>query len=163
MARRTRIEHDPSEQRSAPAALKYVAVMGGLLALPGGMAVMIQQETGQKEALAGIFSRTADNVTYRLEGAHIVAADYGGARYAFNFKDKTVFATWPGDDRPGGGLTSFRGIDNPARADETRAQGCLIAEQVAKAVNPGHYTAATFAVKQEQAAAYVRAYCPQIP
>lgn len=160
MARRTRPDTEPSEKRTLPAAFKYVAVVGGLLGLPGGMAVMIQQEISQKEALAGIFSRSADNVTYRLEGAHIVAAEYGSARYAFNFNDKTVFATWPGDDRPGGGLTSFRGIDNPARADETRAQGCLIAAQAATATNPGHYTADTFPAKQEQAAAFVRTYCP---
>jgi len=153
----------PSEPSRYASAFKYAAVVGGLLTLPGGMSLMIYSEISQKEELAGIFSRSADHVTYRLEGAHVVAAEYGSARYAFNFKDKTVFATWPGDDRPGGGLTSFKGIDNPARADETRAQGCLIAAQVATAVNPGHYTADAFPVKQEQAAAFIRTYCPQIP
>lgn len=160
MARRTQIDKEQPKARPLTTALKFAAAVGGIMCVPGGVALLIQQEISQKEALAAIFSRTADNVTYRLEGAHIVAAEYGSARYAFNFKDKTVFATWPGDDRPGGGLTSFRGIDNPARADETRAQGCLIAAQVATATNPGHYTADTFPVKQEQAAAFVRAYCP---
>ena len=144
-------------------AVKLAALAGVLLTIPGGVSLLICSELSQKEELAAIFSHSADHVTYRLEGAHIVAAEYGSARYAFNFKDNTVFATWPGDDRPGGGLTSFRGIDNPARADETRAQGCLIAAQVAKAVNPGHYTADTFPLKQEQAAAFTRTYCPQIP
>ena len=162
MRNRARSETPPEPSRTA-SVLKYAAVVGGLLTIPGGMSLMIYSEISQKEELAGIFSRSADHVTYRLEGAHVVAADYGSARYAFNFKDKTVFATWPGDDRPGGGLTSFKGIDNPARADETRAQGCLIAAQAAKAVNPGHYTADSFPVKQEQAAAFLRAYCPQIP
>jgi hypothetical protein len=145
------------------AIFKYAAFLGGLMALPGGMSLMIQQEISQKEELAAIFSRTADHVTYRLEGAHVVVAEYGSARYAYNFKDKNVFATWPSDDRPGGGLTSFRGIDNPGRIDEARAQGCLVAAQAVKAANPGHYTADTFPAKQEEAAAFTRAYCPQIP
>lgn len=154
----------PAVKAPAPsrigAALKIMGVAGGISIIPAGMALMIQQEIDQKGELARIFSRTADHVTYRLEGAHIVAAEYGTARYAFNFNNKTVFATWPGDDRPGGGLASFRGIDNPARADEARVQGCLVAEQATRATNPGHYTADTFPAKQEQAAAFIRAYCP---
>lgn len=163
MRNRARTETAEPVPSRYDAALKVAALASVLLVIPGGVSLMIYSELSQKEELAAIFSRSADHVTYRLEGAHVVAAEYGSARYAFNFKDETVFATWPGDDRPGGGLTSFRGIDNPGRADETRAQGCLIAAQVAKAANPGHHTADIFPLKQEQAAAFTRAYCPQIP
>ena len=156
-------EKAPAPVRYAAAAFKCAAALCGILAIPGGITLLIQQEIDQKAALTEIFSNTDNNVRYELEGAHIVVAEYGRARYVFNFLEKNVTGTWSGEDKPGAGLTSFRGIDNPARAEFARKQGCLIAEKVAKATNPGHYTADSFPVKQEQAAAFVRTYCPQIP
>lgn len=149
-----------TESRLSPYFKGIALGLGIVTAIPGSMALYIQSEISQNERLSAIFSTRADHVTYSLAGAHIVVADYSGARYTFNFNDKTVFATWPGDDRPGGGIASFRGIDNPARAEATRVQGCLIAERAPDAVNPGFHTSGRFTALQAEAAFFLRTYCP---
>ena len=128
-------------------------------AVIGTPTYLIHAQNRGQTALDDAFGQSAGHMTYRLEGAHMVAADYGAARYFYNFDNKTVFAGAPEKGGQGGGLTSFRGLDNPARIEDARKQGCSIAARAITLPNHGFPVTAEFTQRQLQAAQFSLNYC----